>query len=343
MFDIVTLGTATRDIFLRSPLFKIVRDPKHLEKLGFKTGEAQCFALGGKLEVQEMTETIGGGAVNAAVGFARQGFKTATVFKIGKDGNGEAVIKDLKAERVAPFAAFDAKEATGYSAILLSPNGERTILHHRGASEDLRLPEIPLVKLRSRALYIAPGHIPLNVIMAVVRHFKAQGAMIAMDPSKPYIDMGAKRLAPLLKLLHIVKMNREEAAYLTGYKYEEEKKIFQKFDELVDGFAIMTDGPKGVLVSDGKKIYEAGTFKGKVVDRTGAGDAFGSGFVAGLLHYAKIDGQYTENAIRHAILVGTANGTSVVEHVGAQVGLLTKRDLLQTRFKDLHISARLLH
>jgi len=53
MFDVIAIGTATRDVFLISPLFKVLRDPKHLEKIGFKTGEAQCFALGAKVEVKK--------------------------------------------------------------------------------------------------------------------------------------------------------------------------------------------------------------------------------------------------------------------------------------------------
>jgi len=77
----------------------------------------------------------------------------------------------------------------------------------------------------------------------------------------------------------------------------------------------MTEGNKGVLVSDGKNIYSAGIFRGKLVDRTGAGDAFGSGFVAGIIE---------KNNIEYAIRLGSANATSVVEKIGAQAGILTK-------------------
>src|SRR3989344_4010604 len=110
MFDVITIGTVTRDVFLTSPLFKVLRDQAHLEKIGFKTGEAECFALGSKIEVKKPVMTIGGGAANAAVTFSRQGFRTAAVLKIGDDESGDAIIKHLKKEKVAPLAVRDKKE-----------------------------------------------------------------------------------------------------------------------------------------------------------------------------------------------------------------------------------------
>jgi sugar/nucleoside kinase (ribokinase family) len=104
----------------------------------------------------------------------------------------------------------------------------------------------------------------------------------------------------------------------------------------------VTRGNKGVVISDGNYIYRAGIFsEEKLVDRTGAGDAFGSGFIAGLLHRKvnlkdlnKIDPKY----ILEAIKLASANATSVVEHIGAQKGILTHFDYKkQSRFKKLDI------
>lgn len=74
--------------------------------------------------------------------------------------------------------------------------------------------------------------------------------------------------------------------------------------------------------------------KKKLVDRTGAGDAFGSGFISGLLHYKvnlndlnKINPKY----ILEAIKLASANATSVVEHIGAQAGILTFSDYKKSR------------
>lgn len=340
MYEVLTIGTATRDIFVTSPLFKVVHDPKHLQKLGFKTGEAQCFALGGKIEIGEPVLTIGGGATNAAVTFARQGYKTATLFKVCRDENGKAVIDTLKKEKITPLPLFDTRHATAYSVILISPAGERTILNYRGASDNIQQSEIPFGKLNARWAYIAPGRIPLPVMLAMINALRKKGTRIAMDPSKYYLKMGTQRLKPLLQHLDVIKMNREEASYLTGISYRDERRIFKKFDDLVKGIAAMTGGPKGVIVSDGKRIYKAGIYKEqKVVDRTGAGDAFGSGFVAGLLHYPS--NEISKKCIEYAIRLGSANGTSVVEHVGAQPGILTKQAFQkEKRFQRLTIQER---
>src|SRR3989338_1492569 len=120
LYDIITIGTATRDIFLSSPLFKVVRDPKHLQKLGFPTGEAQCFALGSKIEVADLTIANGGGALNSAITFSRQNLKVAAVIKLGNDQVGEEIIKELKKEKIASFAVKDSQKGSALSTILLA-------------------------------------------------------------------------------------------------------------------------------------------------------------------------------------------------------------------------------
>ncbi len=342
MFDVVTIGTATRDVFLESDLFRIVSDPKHLRKLGFPTGEAQCFALGGKIEVRKPTLTFGGGAMNAAMTFRREGFRTASVAKVGEDENGTEILASMKKNGIAAFVSVDKKEGTAYSVILLSPSGERTILNYRGASEDLLSRDVLLSKIKARVVYIVPGRIPFSVITAAARAFKKRGTFIAMNPSSHYLDLGARRLAPLLKMIDVITLNREEAAALTGEKYTNEKSIFRKFGSLVPGIAVMTDGPKGVLVSNGREIYSAGVYKEKkIVNRTGAGDAFGSGFVAGLLRYGDLSQNASEKAIVHAMRLASANATSVVEHMGAQTGILTRREFeAQSRWKNLKIGVK---
>ena len=345
MFDVITIGSATRDVFMQGRAFKAVRARK-LEHLGFPTGEAECFPLGGKIEIEAPIFTVGGGAANAAVTFSRQGLKTAALFKIGADDeSGKSILADLKKEKVTTLPIFDRKAMTSFSVILLSPSGERTILNHRGASEDLRVNEIPESKITARAGYLVPGNIPFPVLMTIVRMLKKGGALLAIDLSKYYLEMGPKKLKPLLDLLDVIKINREEASRLTNIHYQDESGIFKKLDELVHGIAVMTDGSKGVIVSDGRKIYQAGTYKEKVViDRTGAGDAFGSGFMAALLqspHVAKKE--FTEEDIQNAIRLGSANGTSVVEQIGAQPGILTDKEFKsQGRWKNLKIAIQTL-
>lgn len=341
MYDIITIGTATRDIFLRSPLFKPTQDPHFTSATGFPTGAAECFAWGAKIEIGVPVMTTGGGSTNAAVTFARQGFNTAAIISIGKDEHGKAVIAEMKKENVRPVISYSKDLSTSYSTILLSETGERTILVYRGASDYMG--RVSSAHLKAKWAYIVPGAIPLPRMKALIERFRAEGMMIAMNPSGYYIKLGADALRQLFRELCVVIMNREEAASLTKLSFEDEKGIFKKLDEMVPGIAVMTDGPRGVTVSDGKILYKAGIFKEKaLVDRTGAGDAFGSGFVAGLIHKAARGGsgrlECGGGDITNAIRLASANATSVVEYIGAKEGILTKQKFeTEQRWADFPI------
>jgi ribokinase len=330
MFDIVAIGTATRDVFLRSSQLKVLRDPKHLREIGFLTGEAECFALGSKIGVEEPFFTIGGGAANAAVTFARQGLRTAALLRVGNDESAEAILRRLREEKVIPFAVRDKNKGTAYSTILLTRAGERTVLVYRGASEGLAKKEIPLTKIeKTRWAYIAPGGTAFDVIKDLVIHLKRKGVMLAMNPSRYYLEMGASKLKEILGILDVVIVNREEAAELTGVDYKKSREIFRKFDDLVPGIAVVTAGAEGAMVSDGRYLYKAGVFKEKeLIDRTGAGDAFGSGFVVGLI---------LKRDINFALRLASANATSVVEKIGAEEGILRQKDFSSPRWKYLDL------
>ena len=84
------------------------------------------------------------------------------------------------------------------------------------------------------------------------------------------------------------------------------------------GITVMTRGTKGVMVANGGEFLKAGILRGKVVERTGAGDAFGSGFTSGIMK---------KDDISYAIKLGSANSTYVIKKVGATRGLLAKKDL----------------
>ena len=81
MFDIIVIGSSTRDVFVKSEGQKVVKDPD------FVTGQGQCFPLGSKIGIKKLVFTTGGGGANAAVTFARQGLNTACIGVIGKDFN----------------------------------------------------------------------------------------------------------------------------------------------------------------------------------------------------------------------------------------------------------------
>jgi ribokinase len=326
MFDIVTFGSATRDLFLKSKDFKTLKSKE------FITGQGLCFNLGSKIYLDNLVFATGGGGTNVAVTFAGQGLKTACVGRVGDDPGGKAILEELDKFKVKGFVAKDKKIKTAYSIVLSVSKKERTILVYSGACHYLMLKDIPFDKLRARWIYIAGlSGASAKLFLPIINFAKKNKIKVALNPGAGQLALGLKGLKNILSNVDVLILNQEEGARLANLPFKKEKEIFEKLDRFVRGIVVMTKGPKGVVVSDGKYIYSAGIFKEKkYVDRTGAGDAFGSGFVAGLIRTKKIE---------EAIRLGSANGTAVVEELGAKNGLLTRnRYEKEARWKNFKIT-----
>lgn len=316
MFDVIVFGSATRDVFLKSSKMRIIKDPR------FATGEAECFSLGSKLELDDLVFATGGGGTNGAVSLARQGLKTALVSRVGMDFGGKAIIEELAEEKSsAKFVQQDEKIATSYSFILLTTGGERTILVYRGASKNVEEKEIDFDDLAKAKWFYFCGSFAgdFRLFKKIFDTAKANDIKIAINPGALELEFGMKKLKPLLGNIDILMMNEEEAKIFFETKEDNEKEILNKAQKSLKecGIFVMTKGPKGVAVFDGKNHYHAGIPKSKIIDRTGAGDAFNSGFLSAIL-----DGK----DIEYAIQLGTANATSVIQYFGAKKGLLKKHE-----------------
>lgn len=341
MYDIITIGTATRDVFIKSPLFTNVHDPKHLKKLGFLEGNATCFMPGAKIEIDQPIFATGGGATNTATTFARMGLKVATIGKIGADDGGQRILAECKAEGITSRIITDKTLSTAYSVILVPLAGERTVLVHRGASDKIKPADITHAVTKTRWIYIVPGNIPYPTISHAVKTFAKNGNMIALNPSKHVVEKGLHALKPLLAKIDVLIMNREEAAIMTGIAYDRIDDILTALRKACIGIVAVTDGAAGAFVLDRHRRYDCDVFpKETVTDATGAGDAYGSGFVSSLIHAQKTrkTKEFSESDIREAIRVAAANSASVVEHVGSKRGILTKVQIDKgSRWKKLSI------
>ena len=330
MFDVVTIGTATRDVFLKSTDFKVLYDPKHLEKIGFPKGEAACFALGSKLEVENPVFSTGGGAANAAVSFSRLGLHTAACVKIGDDDAGKAVLAELKKEKIKPIVSVSKTDGTAYSTVLITSGGERTILVFRGAGEHISERDLPVSQLKAKWAYFAPGKMSLPLLERTILTLKKQGTKVALNPSRGYLTLHNKKLERVLKEANVILVNREEASYITGVPYHKEDKLIKTFFGMFgEGIAVITEDKKGAVAFDGAYVYRVGIFEGtKMIDETGAGDAFGAGFVAGLIEM---------DDILYALRLASANAASVVEHIGGATGALNKKDFKRPRWEKISL------
>lgn len=308
MFDVITIGAATRDVFLVSKEFQIINSPR------FVGGQGECVALGSKIDVDHIVFSTGGGATNAAATFSRLGFSTAIVARIGNDDPGKAIVAELGQYNVhTELLRVLPKENTAYSTLLTAKNGERSVLVHRGASSAFSTSDIPWKKLKSQWLYITSLAGNIELLQKIVMQAKKQGAKVALNPGRGELKR-AVELRELLSSLSVLIVNLEEAQMLA----ESEEKDGGKLAKLLayPGLTvIVTNGSRGAHAHADGNTWFARTSGAKSVSRTGAGDAFGSGTVAALAKGHQLD---------TALRIGTLNAESVIQKFGAKAGILTK-------------------
>jgi sugar/nucleoside kinase (ribokinase family) len=310
MFDVITFGSATQDIFLRLNKKKAINDKK------FVTGKGVCFDLGLKIDCDEFHSYSGGGGTNSATTFAKQGLKTAYCGAIGNDFVGKEIVRELNDRGVVADFIIEKENSTNHSVVLSLMKEDRTIFVYRGASEFLIKEDIPWDKMDSKWFYVAP--MPCEISKDVISFAKNKGIKIAFNPGIAQLSLPRKILTEILNKIDILLLNQEEASYLTKIPFAKEKEIFKKIDEMCPGIAIMTKGAKGVVASNGEYFYSAKALKIKVADKTGAGDSFGAGFVSGFIK--------SSEDIEYALQLGVANSMACLQKWGAKNGLLSEND-----------------
>ena len=306
MYDIISIGAATKDVFLISKDFKLIKSNK------FSTGVGECFAYGTKLELGDIYFDIGGGATNSAFTFVNFGLKAGICSKVGRDIYGLEIMHLMADKGIGLNIVSDRQHKTAYSTILVMPNGDRTILVYRGASANFSDQDINWSKLKTKWIYLSSVAGSTSLLNRLFSYIKANKIKISWNPGSDELKLGKVALARYLKDAYIFNVNREEAQKLTGKK--EIKDIFKELNRLSPGYNIVTDGAKGAYLSDGILIYHAPALAAKVINTTGAGDAFGSGFCSGMA---------MKNDWDYALRLGMLNSQGVVQKMGAKNGLLS--------------------
>ena len=304
---ILSIGAAVQDVFLsHSDEFKPVTDKSLHEQV-------LQLEVGAKADVNKIDFSTGGGATNAAVTFARQGLHAKFMGTIGHDPAGQAVVNDLDNESVdTSHVSYSKRLNTGYSVLLLAPNGERTILTYRGASTHYDIHNFDLADVQADWLYVSSVAGQIDILSTVFLQAKQNGMKIFFNPGKGELKQ-IDKLKALLDDVDVLSVNKEEVQQIVHGETSDE--LVRHALSLVDT-VIVSDGPKGVVASDGKTIVTAGMYQDvKVIDRTGAGDAFGSGFLS----------QWAQGkSLKDSIVFASANSTSVVTKIGAKKGILHK-------------------
>lgn len=316
-YDMISVGDPTIDTFLFINEAQInctlVKDTCQI-----------CFNYADKLPVENLERSVAGNAANNAVGMKRLGMNTAYVATLGDDGSGEWIYKKLNSEGVdTRFVRLDKNLRTNASTVI-SYKSERTIfVYHAPRSYSL-----PAQLSASAWMYytsVGKNHSRLN--KDVVAYVRRTGARLGYNPGTFQFMAGVKAMLPVLEVVNALFVNKEEAMRIVGAQ-DDVKHYLLALHKLGPKICVLTDAQNGSFVYDGHRFYMMGIPKTKVVERTGAGDAYASGFIGALFH---------KRPIQEALCWGTMNASSVIMKVGAQAGLLTRSQVARFHKSVKHV------
>ena len=312
MARIVSLGSALQDIYL------IDRD----DLTPTSIGEEAIFGkilVGSKVDIDKLSYEVGGGGVNSAITFARNGHEVILMSNVAHDSAGNAILKVLDREGIdSSYVDFVERKATGTSVVLLdTKSGERTILTYRGASEKFdNFNEVDLDLIQPDWLYVTTLRGDMETLLRFFEKAKSMGIKIMFNPGVKELNE-KKKLIGLLSDVDVLLVNKSEAAEIVpGVLLTELLYHLNNYVETV----IITDGAMGGIAGNREESYRFGIYEDtKVKDATGAGDAFGSGFLAHLAN---------GKSFKSSLVFASANSTAVVSQIGANRGTLTGREKL---------------
>lgn len=290
-----------------------------------------AFERSAKIESEKAYIEYGGGAVNTAVTFARMGFRPRVMAAVGTDLEGDKCIRNaiqngISANLITRFPQVH----TGFSVIItLQDGGDRVLFVYRGATRHLQVDTVAAHRVTTPWIYIAPlaGAFAMKNIENLFRQRERRQSFIAWNPSGEQVALGIAKLKNYMKHTKVFMVNEDEAATLlkktsTSLASVHPRLMASEIRKYGPEITIVTAGHKGAYIAHEKKVFHEPAIISKSLNRTGMGDAFGSGFVSGLILFQNI---------HTAAKLGTKNAHAVSKKMGAQAGILSKRHLPKLR------------
>jgi ribokinase len=304
MLDVISIGAATIDIFIKSKQFIV-------------DNNLISLINSSKNEISQSLIASGGGATNSAVSFSRLGLKSACLSLVGDDLLNVHIFEDLKKESISANLLIKNKnDITDFSVILVAPDGSRSILTNRGSTrleeKYLNWDKIP----KTKWFYITSLEGNIDLLEKLIGFAKENNIKIAINPGSRELSQ-RKKLLPLLKFVDFLLLNKTEAETFLDFDIEN-KDFWNKLVSISPSIFAVTNGRQGSFVFADGKHYFSPIIKVKTVDETGSGDAFGSTFVAALIY---------RKPVTEALHWAIKNSASVVSALGAKPGLLTLKQL----------------
>lgn len=313
-FDFISIGDIMTDAFIR------LKDAKtNLDQTGKKS--ELILRFGDKVPYESVEEIRAvGNSANAAVCAKRLGLSSAMVTNLGDDQNGHECLATLQKNGVATdFVSVQKNKETNYHYVLWFED-DRTILvkHH---DYEYKFPDIGNPKW----IYLSSlGENSLDYHNQIAEYLrKNQEVKFAFQPGTFQMKMGTEILKDLYARTDILFCNVEEAKKILNKPNEQDiKNLLKEMHDVGPNVVVITDGPKGAYAYDGYEGFFMRPFPDikPPFERTGAGDAFSATFTSAIA---------LGKSLFDAFLWGPVNSMSVVQHVGAQKGLLSQEEILK--------------
>ena len=307
MFDLITIGDALIDTFF-------VLDEKNVGCTLNQNKKKLCFNYANKMSIEHSTLSVGGNAANVAVGVRKLGLDVAIRTHLGDDINGHVVYDALETSGVdTSLVSVRPEDQTRYS-VVLNFKSERTILSYHGKRK-YTLPKLPNAKW---LYYTSMGSGFEKVQNKILNYLKKHPeCKLAMNPGSYQMKKGLIAIKRALPHVAVLLVNKEEGESIVG-KRNSIGALINALHKTGPTVVVVTDSTRGSYASNGVNIYKMPAYPIKPMAKTGAGDAYTSGFLT-----ATILGK----TIPEAMQWGTANAGGVIKQFGAQKGLLSRSNI----------------
>jgi sugar/nucleoside kinase (ribokinase family) len=356
MKRVLSIGSATVDIFLQHPDAQEVYRTSH-------PSPALCITEGIKIDVEQLHMTYGGGALNAATAFLRQGYETFPCFMLGDDQHGALILESLRAYGLPiQYHQISTRHHTGTSVIIPSPHGDASLLVYRGANNDLRSEHIPrelygeidilyCASLSGDAGKILPEMTRIMrplcpLIVACLNRYQAT-QWEQLKPALPFVDIlccNAREARVLMETLIAQKLLQPQSPPQL-HRAEERSmhlpQLLHAWKTTSQGgyylmqlaayltqhgvqMVVITNGAEGAYIATQEALFFQSLTPGPIINTVGAGDAFAATFAGS---YAR--GSTLEEALEHSLI----NVAAVLHAIDANSGLLTEQEITTSPYR----------
>lgn len=312
--NFVALGDITTDAFIE------------LKDVTIETNDASvdheqkllCLRFGDKIEYEDVVVVPAvGNSPNASVSAHRLGLESALITNLGDDDFGKEDLRQLEKEGViTDYVKVHPGKKSNYHYVLRY-GAERTILVKHYEYEYA----LPQFEMPPKWLYVSSlGENSIPFHHEIAEYVKNSGVKLVFQPGTFQIKLGYEALKDVYEVSEIFFCNKEEAGRILKSEEDDIPTLARLMHERGPRIVVITDGPNGAFASDGNETWFMPMYPDPAppVDRTGAGDSFSSTFTSALA--LGLD-------IPTALSWGPINSMNVVQHIGAQKGLLTREQL----------------